>query len=173
MTVREAYEKAYGPIPEGYWCGVGSVYYDGEQYIPCVHRGDSIKTWLIGEGWADFSLTVTRRITDNLPSVTFRGLFDELYDSVLPKEESRWARFTDEELEIVSLALLDLNWVHIDDSQPHYRMMKEIQAELDSRKEESVSLDQAMERSKKKYSKAYENLAKGNSFISHAEEESE
>ena len=53
-------------------------------------------------------------------------------------QESRWERFSDEELEVVSLALLDLNWVCIDDSQPHYRMMKEIQAELDRRKEESA-----------------------------------
>lgn len=137
MKVREAYEKAYGPIPEDHWCGVGSIYYDGEQYVPIVYRGSCVKTWLVGEGWSNFSVVLRHRHVDDLPAVMYRGILDELYDLVLPKEESRWKAFTDEELELIRHTLMQLHWVVIDETAPHHRIPIEIQAELNSRKEEA------------------------------------
>lgn len=87
MTVREAFEKAYGSIPEGATCHVGYTYFDQTRIRATHgHNGnvythiDELHVWQ-GDNF-DNEVVIEPDISDR-PAEAFRGFFGPEYDEVL------------------------------------------------------------------------------------------
>lgn len=87
MTVREAFEKAYGPIPEGATCHIGwATSAVGCYFGPVVSSDErGLESYIMDYGWDGL-------ISDAVPihgdigpelAVSFRGFFGPEYDEVV------------------------------------------------------------------------------------------
>lgn len=97
MTVREAFEKAYGPVPEGATCHVANGYpYEGAAIVPtyCIrgkvfearpYRGEELQ-WVKR---LDDQYEEGPDISDR-PASAFLGFFGPEYDRVVAEDQAAW-----------------------------------------------------------------------------------
>ena len=96
MTVREAFEKAYGPIPEGATCHIGfrSEKEDACYRMPTITR-EGVFPWVWFQGRWDPTGDWPDEVSDG-PNIAdrqahwFLGFFGAEYDRVVAEDQAAW-----------------------------------------------------------------------------------
>jgi hypothetical protein len=106
VTVREAFEKAYGPIPEGATCWLGA--YAHHLYgiiaaplmeVPSPAIGDDFSADFVydeddGEGWIHWDTVGATKLGNSpicdRPASAFLGFFGDKYDRVVSEDQAAW-----------------------------------------------------------------------------------
>ena len=92
MTVREAFEKAYGPVPEGATCHVADLFpYEGSEIRPVFALEGKVYHASYGVWEACFAGAeeVGPDIGDR-PASAFVGFFSGAYDDVVSEDQAAW-----------------------------------------------------------------------------------
>lgn len=96
MTVREAFSKAYGPIPERATCHIGYWYFTELRVNP-VHCSNHNVLTVVGEHqvWQGFHFDGEKEFGPDIsdrPASAFLGFFGEEYDRVVADDLRKQAK---------------------------------------------------------------------------------